>query len=99
MAIFILPYPLVAARACVSAPNALDLVGGDKAVDEPGSAAPVESAEAMARGDEARARIEHPGPGVARAEPGANGVPRGLEHLHFLLRRQRRGTLGLRNND
>src|SRR5215468_5264061 len=60
-------------------------VGFHQAVHQAGGAIPVEGAVAMASGDKARPRIEHLILGMARAELGADRVPRGLQELHLLF--------------
>src|SRR6266516_1473828 len=52
------------------------IVAGQQLLDHSGRAVPVEGAEAVASGDEARAGVEHLVLGVARAELRADGVPR-----------------------
>src|SRR5437588_1802924 len=70
------------------------LIGIHEAVDHAGGALPVERPVAVTAGDEARARVEHLVLRMARAKFRADGVPRGLEEFHFLVRRHLRRTLG-----
>ena len=61
------------------------LVGVQKAIDHASGAIPIERAVAMTAGDETRAGVEHLVLCVARAELGANGVPRRFEEFDFLF--------------